>query len=105
MKSVRKVCAVCLLVAQSALAHSLPQDVTRFIEQRTLCDHFRQEPWDSGHEPATAARRAFLEAQLQTHCSGTDQRLKRLRSKHRQRPEVIDALKAFDDRGNDGAVA
>lgn len=89
-----------LLLAQSAPAlptHPLPQEVTRFIEERTLCDHFRQEPWDAGDEPANAARRAFLAAQMQAHCTGTAQRLNRLRAKHRHRPEVIDALKGFDD--------
>jgi len=50
----------------------LPDEVTEFIEQRTLCEHFRAEPWSEGNTSEELERREFLIEQSQRYCTGSD---------------------------------
>lgn len=68
----------------------VPHDVRRFVEQRTLCDHFR------GEEPYDAERKKFLETRIRKHCAGTDRRLSALKSKYKSNSQVLSKLNEFE---------
>ncbi len=80
--------AIC--VGPAIAQTTLPNDVTRFVERRDRCDHFR------GEEPYDAQRRAFLARQLRRSCSGTDRRLAALKSKYRDSPSTRSVLDAYE---------
>lgn len=67
-----------------------PEDVTRFVERRDACDHFR------GEEPYDAARRKFLEQQTQKFCAGTDRQLADLKKKYRGNTPVTTKLEQYE---------
>ena len=78
-------------VTTPVLAQStLPADVTRFVEQRDSCDHFR------GEEAYDAGRGKFLEEQMRKLCTGTDKKLKALKAKYRKNPGVLSRLKEYE---------
>jgi hypothetical protein len=86
--------AVLLLrVAQGSNANedSLPVDVTQFIENRDTCDHFRGEPYE--HDES---RRAFVEKQLNTYCTGTDTELVKLKQRYSDNPPILRRLNSFE---------
>jgi hypothetical protein len=68
----------------------LPREVTRFVESRDLCDHFR------GEEPYDAERRAFLKQRMNELCNGTDRRLAALKRKYRADSSVQKKLKEYE---------
>jgi hypothetical protein len=74
-----------------------PSDVTVFIEQRTLCDHFRAEPWPEGAAAEERERRAFLSMQMERYCEGTDEKLRLLRERYRDNREVFRQLDQFEN--------
>ncbi|HEY0721873.1 MAG TPA: hypothetical protein VGE50_11540 [Gammaproteobacteria bacterium] len=76
---------------------ALPAEVVQFIEQRTLCDHFRDEPWPEGDSQEERERRTFLSTQLEQLCKGSDERLRLLREHYRGDQKVVEALKGFED--------
>ena len=76
--------------AGCAAPRALPADVVAFKEARDGCDHFR------GEEPYDAARAAFIAAQLEKLCTGTDQRLVELQARYRNRPDVTAALAGYE---------
>lgn len=76
---------------------TLPDEVVQFIEQRTLCDHFRDEPWPEGDSQEERERRAFLSLQMERYCKGTDDRLRSLRERYRNDQEVLQQLNGFED--------
>jgi hypothetical protein len=94
----RRLLSCLLLGGNIALAAALPADVETFIKNRDICDHFRGEPWDDGNDPETKARREFIFRQLEQHCTGTDQRLARLRQKYRDDQPIIQRLSSYEDR-------
>ena len=73
-------------------APALPADILAFRKKRDDCDHFR------GEEPYDAKRAAFLKAALARTCTGTDKALAALRQRYLDRPALLDALKAYEDR-------
>ena len=74
----------------------LPSDVTNFIEQRTLCDHFRAEPWPEGKTAEEQERREFLLSQSERYCTGTDETLRLLRERYRGDTAVLQRLENFE---------
>lgn len=68
----------------------VPEDVTRFIERRDACEHFR------GEAPYDAERRQFLEQQTLKFCAGTDKELAQLRSKYRGNHTVTTKLDEYE---------
>jgi hypothetical protein len=82
--------AAALLAGNVLAAEVLPMDVSRFVERRTACDHFR------GEEPYDAERRAYLEQQMRDLCTGTDAQLRALKRKYRHHPPVLTRLKSYD---------
>lgn len=76
-----------LCMALSACAHgSLPGDVTRFIEQRDACEHFRGEFPD----PPDPGRVKELVKMVAENCTGTDTRLAELRARYQANAAVIE---------------
>jgi len=75
---------------------ALPHEVSAFIEQRTLCEHFRQEPWPEGNSSAEQQRREFLILQMEHYCTGSDAQLGELRQRYGDNPEVLQRLKDFE---------
>ena len=69
----------------------LPQDVSTFIEERDLCDHFR------GEYPYDEERRKFLEKNLIELCTGTDKKLSDLKRKYKDNPYVTKRLFAYEE--------
>jgi hypothetical protein len=62
--------------------------VTRFIERREACDHFR------GEAPYDAERRQFLEQQK--YSAGTDKRLAELKKKYQGGTALTTKLEAYE---------
>lgn len=86
-----------LLAASPVTADRLPADATAYLEQRALCDHFRQEPWPEEASAEARARRAFLAGQVERFCTGQDEAARELRRRYRDRPEVLDSLEGAQD--------
>jgi len=74
----------------------MPSDVTAFIEQSTLCDHFRGEPWPEGDRSEERERRVFLSAQVESYCKGTDEMLRVIRERYRDSGVVLQQLGGFE---------
>ena len=64
--------------------------MTRFIERREACDHFR------GEAPYDAERREFLEQQTQKYCAGTDKRLAELKKKYQGETALTTKPEAYE---------
>ena len=82
-----------LLLAYGTRAHAggLPPDVAQFVDQRRICDHFREEPYDGDR-----ARRAFVAKQLNRYCAGTDTALSALKRRYFRNRSVLQALEPLD---------
>ena len=81
---------ILLALALAASSASLPPAVTRFIERREGCDHWRGE---FSEDPV---RRRQIEAGARQACTGSDRELDRLRRVYRRNPAVRDALKDYE---------
>ena len=79
-----------LMTAPALAQNALPVDVTRFVEKRDSCDHFR------GEEAYDAERGKFLEEQMRKLRTGTDKKLKALKAKYRKNPGVLSRLKEYE---------
>jgi hypothetical protein len=60
------------------------------MERRESCDHFR------GEEPYDAERKAFLNAQVEVNCKGTDKNLSELKKKYAKYPKIIKLLQQYE---------
>ena len=78
--------------APSRAATALPPAVVAFQKQRDACDHLR------GEEPYDKQRAAFLKAQLDKTCKGSDKALAALRKRFAHDPQAIAALRDYEDR-------
>ena len=73
-------------------APPLPEEVTAFVSKRDDCDHWR------GEDPYDADRaKQIADAENKT-CKGSDAALANLRKKYKNDPNVIDALKDYEDK-------
>jgi hypothetical protein len=75
---------------------TLPDEVVQFIEQRTLCDHFRAEPWPEGEALEEREQRAFLTVQMERYCKGTDEMLRVLMERYSGNRGVLQELGRFE---------
>lgn len=79
-----------IILAFALVASSLPPAVTRFIERRQGCDHWR------GEYSEDPVRRRQIEAGAKKECTGSDRELDRLRKVYRRYPAVRAALKDYE---------
>jgi hypothetical protein len=70
---------------------AIAEEARSFIIQRQGCDHFRGEP------PYDEEREQFLLAQIKKLCTGSDAKLKYLRTQYADQSETIKALAEFDE--------
>lgn len=94
------------IVHCAELEQTFPTDVTKFIEDRVPCDHFRGEPRDFDEsykrefgkqaEIEEAERAAFLEERTKKTCYQLDERLRQLNRKYRTNKLVADKLEKFE---------
>lgn len=75
----------------------VPIEVRHFIEERDICEHFLDEPYD-GDTPQMRERRAFIQESIEIYCSGTDRRLAALRKRYKNNLAVIKRLKQYEDK-------
>lgn len=85
---------------------SFPPDVTKFIEERMPCDHFRGEPrnFDESYirangkqaEIEQAERADFLEKMKKKTCDQMDKRLRNLNKKYSGNKFIADKLSEYD---------
>lgn len=73
-------------------AMPFPDEVTDFMVTRDGCDHFR------GEEPYDPERKAFLDENVRTLCTGTDAKLAALRKRYSKDADVTLALQSYEDR-------
>ncbi|MDO8311192.1 MAG: hypothetical protein Q7T25_04565 [Sideroxyarcus sp.] len=83
---------------KAAKLHGLPDEVDAFVRLRDGCDYFRSEPWPEGDDPDSKDRREFIHQNLKETCTGTDRKLRKLRSKYRNNQIVNEFLKGYEDR-------
>ncbi len=68
-----------------------PADVAEFMEQRSVCDHFR------GEEAYDEERRKFLERNIIEWCTGMDNELAYLKEKYQGNSAVIERLLLYEE--------
>lgn len=88
------------------LEQTFPTDVTKFIEDRVPCDHFRSEPRDFDEnvireggkkaELEQAERAAFLEKMTEETCFKMNERLRLLNRKYHSNKPVADKLAEYE---------
>jgi hypothetical protein len=82
--------------AQAADTSALPPEVKSHIEDRELCEHFRQKPFE-GSTPEQVERREFLQESVEIHCAGTDRRLAALKKRYIGNRAVLSRLDGCPD--------
>lgn len=83
----------CLIVGlANAAEEKLPPDVTKYVEQREGCDHFRGEVPD----PPDAQRMKEIEREIRTLCTGTDKKLGKLKREYAKDQAVMKRLNEFE---------
>lgn len=89
---------VLLALSSAAVASgtpALPPEIQSYIEERELCEHFREEPADGG-TPEQNERREFVRESIEIYCSGTDRRLAALKKRHAGNPAVQSRLEKYE---------
>lgn len=81
--------------AQAADTPAFPSEVKSYIENRELCEHFRQEPFD-GSTPEQVERREFLRESVEIYCAGTDRRLVALKKRYIGNRAVLSRLEHYE---------
>ena len=94
------------IVHCAELEQNFPPDVTKFIEDRVPCDHFRGEPRDfdvsykkefgKQAKIEEAERAAFLEKMTKETCFQMDERLRSLNRKYRSNKLVANKLAEYE---------
>jgi len=74
---------------------ALPPEVASYIEERELCEHFRQEPFE-GNAPEQIKRREFLQESIELHCAGTDRRLAALKKRYIGNRAALSRLEQYE---------
>ncbi len=73
------------------IKNSLPPEVSDYMKERDLCDHFRGELYEDD-----LARRNYVVDSLDIYCAGTDRRLKALKRRYRNDKAVIKSLSFYE---------
>lgn len=92
-------CLILLLASSHAGALTpprIPSEVSAFIAERNICDHFRGEPAE-GDSPEQVERREFVLDSLDIYCAGTDKRLAALKRRYKANPAVMRRLNRFEE--------
>lgn len=76
----------------NAADERLPADVTKYVEQREGCDHFRGEVPD----PPDARKMKNIERQIRKLCTGTDEKLDKLKRKYAKNQAILKRLDDFE---------
>ncbi|RZI44674.1 hypothetical protein EGT07_04485 [Herbaspirillum sp. HC18] len=86
-------------IASVAVAESgtLPEEVTSFIAERNVCDHFRGESFE-GDSPEQIQRRQFIFDSMDIYCSGTDMRLAALKRRYKNNPAAMIKLNQYEEK-------
>jgi hypothetical protein len=74
-----------------------PIEVRHFIEEREICEHFLDEPYE-GDTPELIERREFIQESIEIYCAGTDRRLAALRKRYKNNPAVIKRLNRYEEK-------
>lgn len=96
MKAMSKAAGLVLgmvLGSVNAAEEKLPTDVTKYVEQREGCDHFRGEVPD----PPDAQRMREIEREIRKLCTGTDKKLSKLKRKYAKDQVVMTRLNEFEE--------
>jgi hypothetical protein len=72
----------------------LPADVARYVEQREGCDHSRGEIPD----PPDKSRMRDIKREIRKLCTGTDNKLDRLKRKYARNQGVLKRLNEFEEK-------
>lgn len=75
----------------------LPKEVKAFITERSICDHFRGEPYE-GNSSEQRERHLFIMDSLDIYCSGTDRRLAALKRRYKNNRSVMLELNKFEEK-------
>ena len=73
----------------------MPPEVRSYIEDRELCEDFRQEPFE-GRTPEQVERRQFLQQSIEIHCADTDRRLAALKKRYAHDRAVMSRLEHYE---------
>ena len=73
-----------------------PADVRAFLDDRDLCDHFREEPWPESDSDADRMRRRQIVDGIRTACAGTDRQLDDLLARYRDDRRIMQLLSQFE---------
>ena len=84
------------VLSSVVVAEELPREIENFVWERNLCDHFRGEDYEGG-TPSREERRNFILESLEMYCSGTDARLRALKTRHRDNASVQHILSTYDE--------
>jgi hypothetical protein len=85
-------------VSLAALAQEkIPVEVSQFINERNICEHFLDEPYE-GDTPEMIERKEFIQESIEIYCAGTDRRLAALRKRYKNNPAVINRLQRYADK-------
>ena len=82
-------------VASASAADKFPTDVQKFIHNRDICDHFRDENGE-GDSPEQKERQNFINKNLITYCTGTDKQLAALKRKYKNDKMVNARLNQYE---------
>ena len=89
------VLAAILLLSSSVSAAGVPNEVASYVQERELCEHFRQEPFE-GQTPEQIERREFLRQSIEIYCSGTDRRLAALKLRYKDNTAALSLLEKYE---------
>lgn len=82
-------------VSAAAAADRVPEDVRKFIHNRDICDHFRDESAE-GDSIEQKERRDFINKNLNIYCTGSDKHLAELKRKYKNDKTVISRLNHYE---------
>ncbi|MFZ6755325.1 hypothetical protein ACO0KY_18335 [Undibacterium sp. Dicai25W] len=81
---------LCLAQTISATVVDFPDDVTAFLADREVCNHWR------GEDGYDAERQADIDWAICTTCQGTDTKLSLLKKKYRGNKDVLEKLNQLE---------
>lgn len=83
---------ILMIIGTQSLASELPPEVSKFISDRDLCDHFRGEDFEGSSE-----RAIFVRDSLDIYCSGTDSRLAALKRRFNKQKNIMELLEKYEE--------
>ena len=82
---------------------AFPNEVRVFVRERALCDHWRGEyldpPQDAknkGDAKIYKARLREVKAGAKRYCTGSENRLQRLKQLYAKRPDIMQQLRTYE---------